>query len=169
MGYDNFRIMNDFIINSWNKVVSSEDKIILMGDIGNATFEQLKGVISQLNGDICYTATTIDKFTKKEWEEIGIKYAWNVSLFKELENNEMILYCITPIRRIDIYEQHYKLIVVDKTNPIDGMVKGKMLSADAAKWGYSPIDTDNLIEIYNNMKEFEEMKNEEHRSDIQEG
>lgn len=41
-----------------------------------------------------------------------------------------------------------------------------MLSADAAKWGYSPIDTDNLIEIYNNMKEFEEMKNEEHRSDI---
>lgn len=39
MGYDNFRIMNDFIINSWNKVVSSEDKIILMGDIGNATFE----------------------------------------------------------------------------------------------------------------------------------
>ena len=44
-----------------------------------------------------------------------------------------------------------------------------MLSADAAKWQYCPLNTDEIIEIHKNMQEFEAMDSgEEHRSDIKE-
>lgn len=167
--FPDFDSMNNSIIKAWNQTVSSEDTVIVMGDIGSGNFGQMKEVVSQLNGNICYTSNDkTEKFTKEEWTEIGVKYVWKVSMYKDLENGDIILYCITPIRRMKIYEENYKLIVVDHNNPIDGMVSGIMLSADAAKWYYSPINTDGLLEIYENMKEFEEMKNEEHRADIKE-
>ena len=169
LNFPDFSSMNNSIIKAWNQTVSQDDSIIVMGDIGSGTFEQMKEVISQLNGSICYTSNDgIEKFTKEEWAEIGVRYAWKVSMYKELENRDIILYCINPIRRMKLYEENYKLVVVDHNNSIEGMVSGIMLSADAAKWYYSPIDTDGLLEIYENMKEFEEMKNEEHRADIKE-
>ena len=48
------------------------------------------------------------------------------------------------------------------------MVEGILFSADAIKWDYTPINVDNLLEIYNNMKEFEAMETTEHRSDLKE-
>ena len=169
LNFPDFNSMNNSIIKTWNKTVSSDDNVVVMGDIGSGTFEQMKEVISQLNGNICYTSNDrIDNFTKEEWSEIGIKYAWKVSMYKDLDNGEVILYCINPIRRMSLYEKNYRLIVVDHNNPIEGMVNGIMLSADAVKWYYSPINTDGLLEIYENMKEFEVMKNEEYRADIKE-
>lgn len=170
LGFSNFEIMNDTIIKSWNGIVFPDDKVLIMGEIGKGSIEEMKSIISQLNGELYYSSNSIDEqYTREQLKEMGISFTWSVSMYKEIGGEEKpIIYCISPIRHIKIYEENFLLIVVDSTNPIEGIVKGKMLSADAAKWYYSPIDTDNLLNIYENMKNFDAMENEEHRTDIKE-
>lgn len=168
LGYSNFEQMNKEIIKNWNKIVKEDDFVNIMGDLGQGSFEQMKSVISKLNGKLCWSSKNFQKFDRNQWKEIGLYFIWNVSMFDELDDGRIILYCIEPIRNMKIYEQEYCLLVVDHNNYFEGMTKGIMLSADAAKWFYSPLNCDELMSIYNNMKEFEQMENEEYRSDIKE-
>ena len=170
MGYADFESMNSEVIRSWNSGVKSDDDVIIMGDIGEASVEQLKSVISKLNGTLWLTSKTAkEQFTKEEWKEIGIDHVWSVPLFKTFDNGDEIYYPIQPIKVMAVYEQQYKVLVVDHNNPIEGLTKGIMLSADAAKWQYCPLDTENIIELHKNMQEFESMDGgEEHRSDVKE-
>jgi calcineurin-like phosphoesterase family protein len=161
--------MNKAIIRTWNRTVKPEDIVIIMGDNGNGDLEQMKSVISQLNGEKTATSKHLnEKFSKAEWKEIGFKHFWGVSMFNTLEDGREILYVIKPVINLDAYKKDYALLVVDSENPIEGMTKDIMLSADAAKWGYSPLDTAELLTIYENMKEFESMESTETRSDIKE-
>lgn len=62
--------MNNWIVRSWNKVVKPEDSVIIMGNIGSGKLEEMKEVISQLNGEKTATSKHLnDKFTKKEWKK----------------------------------------------------------------------------------------------------
>lgn len=169
LGYSSFEQMNKAIIRTWNRTVKPEDIVIIMGDNGNGDLEQMKSVISQLNGEKTATSKHLnEKFSKAEWREIGFKHFWGVSMFNTLEDGREILYVIKPVINLDAYKKDYALLVVDSENPIEGMTKDIMLSADAAKWGYSPLDTAELLTIYENMKEFESMESTETRSDIKE-
>ena len=169
LGYSSFEQMNKAIIRTWNRTVKPEDIVIIMGDNGNGDLEQMKSVISQLNGEKTATSKHLnEKFSKAEWREIGFKHFWGVSMFNTLEDGREILYVIKPVINLDAYKKDYALLVVDSENPIEGMTKDIMLSADAAKWGYSPLDTAGLLTIYENMKEFESMESTETRSDIKE-
>lgn len=170
MGYDDFEIMNGEIIRSWNSGVKPEDDVIIMGDVGDATQKQLKSVISKLNGTLWLISKTAkQQFTEEEWNDIGITHVWSVPLFKTFENGDEIYYPIQEIKVMSVYEEQYKVLVVDHNNPVEGLTKGIMLSADAAKWQYCPLDTDNIIELHKNMQEFEAMSgDEEHRSDVKE-
>lgn len=169
LGYSSFEQMNKAIIRTWNKTVKPEDTVIIMGDNGNGSLEQMKSEISQLNGEKTATSDHLnEKFSKAEWREIGFKHFWGVSMFNKLEDGKEVLYIIRRITDIDLYKSDYALLVVDSENPIEGMTKDIMLSADAAKWGYSPLNTAELLTIYTNMKEFESMENTETHSDIKE-
>ena len=169
LGYSSFEQMNAAIIKSWNKTVKPEDSVIIMGDNGDGTLEQMKGVISQLNGEKTATSKHLnEKFSKAEWREIGFKHFWGVSMFNTLPDGREILYIIKPITNISVYEQDYALLVVDSENPIEGMIDGIKLTADAAKWGYSPLDTEKLLTLYENMKAFDLMEETETRSEIKE-
>lgn len=169
LGYSSFEQMNKAIIRTWNKTVKPEDTVIIMGDNGNGYLEQMKSVISQLNGEKTATSKHLnEKFSKAEWREIGFKHFWGVSMFNTLEDGREILYVIKPVINLDAYKKDYALLVVDSENPIEGITKDIMLSADAAKWGYSPLNTAELLTIYENMKEFESMESTETRSDIKE-
>ena len=169
LGYSSFEQMNKAIIRTWNRTVKPEDTVIIMGNNGNGDLEQMKSVISQLNGEKTATSRHLnEKFSKAEWREIGFKHFWGVSMFNKLEDGKEVLYVIKPITNLDAYKKEYTILVVDSENPIEGMTKDIMLSADAAKWGYSPLDTAELLTIYTNMKEFESMESTETRSDIKE-
>lgn len=170
LGYADFESINDHIIRSWNNTVKPEDDVIIMGDVGDATLEQLQSVISKFNGTLWLTSKTAkEQFTKDEWKQIGITHVWSVPLFKTFDNGDEIYYPIQPIKAMSVYEKQYKVLVVDHNNPVEGMTKGIMLSADAAKWDWCPLDTEEIIELHKNMQEFEQMKNgEEHRSDVKE-
>lgn len=141
-----------------------------MGNVGCGSIEEMKSVISQLNGKLTITAKDLNtKFTKEQWKEIGFTRFWGISMFKTFPDGRVALYPIKKINVLDAYKKEYDLLVVDRLNPIEGITQDIILSADAAKWGYSPLDTDCLFEIYENIKQFEEMENAiEYRTDIME-
>lgn len=171
LGFNDFDHMNSYVVQSWNRVVKPEDSVIIMGDIGDGTFDEMKNIISQLNGDLTITSKHIDeKFSKKEWRQIGIRFFWSVTMFNKLPDGREILYLLEPVENTDYYKSIYSLLIVDGNNPIEGDIPFKdiMLSADAARWGYSPLDTMELLNIYENMKQFAEMENTETRTDIKE-
>lgn len=171
LGFNTFEQMNNYIIRAWNKTVNEDDQVILMGDSGSGTLEQMKEVFSQLNGEFTITSKHLnEKFSKQEWREIGIKFFWEVSMFNTYPDGREALYVIKPIQNIELYRPTYALLVVDSENPIEGELPFKdiMLSADALRWSYSPLDTDELFTLYDNMKQFAEMENTESRSEIKE-
>lgn len=162
--------MNNWIIRSWNKVVKPEDSVIIMGNIGSGKLEEMKEVISQLNGEKTATSRHLnDKFTKKEWREIGFKHFWGVSMFHTYPDGREVLYVIKKVEAQSDYAKTYALLVTDSENPFDGLYNGIMLSADAAKWSYNPLNTDELIDTLERLKEWDAMEDgKETRSEIKE-
>lgn len=166
-GSSSFEEMNEKIIKNWNMSIAAEDNVIVLGEMGGGEKEQLKELLNKLNGHFTLISKESNQnFSEEEWNEIGIENFWNVPIYFKWED-KTFLYFSLKISNEDLFNG-YDLIVVDSHNPFEGMVKGKMLSVDALKWDYTPIDTENLWEIYNNMKEFESMETTEHRSEIKE-
>ena len=50
--FDNIEEMNQKLIDNWNSVVKKDDTVFLLGDMGFCGLEKLKGLMSQLNGNI---------------------------------------------------------------------------------------------------------------------
>lgn len=50
--FKNVNDMNENIIKNWNSVVKNGDKVYHLGDFGFGSKEQIKNIVSQLNGDI---------------------------------------------------------------------------------------------------------------------
>lgn len=168
-GYPSFQEMNEHIIHSWNKVVKEQDSVIILGNVGEGTYDEMKSVISRLNGKLTIVSKHINEvFTKKEWREIGISFFWNVPMFNKLPDGREVLYAIETIKDIESYKKDYALIAVDGENPINGdmPIKDIMISVDALRWGYTPLNTNDLLDIYDNMRTFEQMESTETRSDV---
>ena len=159
--------MNNEIIKNWNATVKREDTVIILGDVGSGTFEEMKSIIHSLHGDLTLLTKNKEQFSDSEWRKIGFHFVWRVPLFHDFEDYS-IYYAISPIRVISVYEERYKVVLVDHNNPIDGMTNGVLLSVDAKKWNYCPLDIEQVASIHENLKQFESMSNEEHRSDIKE-
>lgn len=170
MGYVSFAQMNADIIRNWNKTIDKDDTVIIMGDNGGGSYEQMESVFSQLNGKFTFISYDMnDRFTKKQWRAMGFIHFWSVSMYQTLADGREIIYVNKPINTPKAYARDYALVVVDSQNPIEGMSEGNRLSVDAAKWQYCPLNTAELLTIYNNMKEWEDMTDgTEKRTDIKE-
>ncbi len=159
LDYNSFEEMNKSIIDAWNSTVTPDDVVIVMGRHGEGSLEEMKSVISQLNGkltSICNHRN--DNFTPEQWKEIGFVHQWNVSMQHSIVGlGKRILIETEPLSNsMDIGP--YDIAIVDETNDIeDNMVEGKLLSADAAKWNYIPINLNEAWTVYDNMKLFMEM------------
>lgn len=162
MGCSSFEEMNNAIVQNWNRGVEKEDKVIIMGDMGGGTPEELKALFERLNGDfvvICNEKLNT-MYTKPEYENIGIEHIWHTGLFHKVPPH-IYLYCIDELSSPHDYDNEYDVIVVDSTNEIDGFIEGHLLSVDAQKWSYSPINTDELFTTWDNMRVFESMDSTE--------
>lgn len=169
LGYSSFDEMNNAIIYSWNRVVKPRDIVIIMGDIGKGTLEEMTFVISHLNGKKISTSMNLNNnFSKAQWKQIGFSQFWHIDLFNKFPNKKKAVYAVNPIHSEADYII-YDLIVVDSNNSFPGRINKNMLSVEAAKWDYSPLNTKDLFTIYENMKTFEELDfNEESVTEIKE-
>lgn len=158
----------------WNKTIKEDNEIPIVYFIGNvcdkeAEFEEVKSIITQLNGNLVLLSTKLnDQFTKKQWEEIGFLFCWDIDLFYKTIDGKRILFCHNEYDTTYEKKEDVDIIVVNRMNSLDEIVKGKLLSLDAKRWFYSPINCEEIPRIYEGMKEFSSMENSEERSDVTE-
>jgi len=142
------------IVKDWNKVVSEDDIVMVMGPVGVGSFDEMKGIISQLNGEKLLYDYNINKmFTKDEWKEIGFKYCWNTPMFNELPNGELVFYVLADD---SVHTTEDCALFVTSTNHNIGGAENYLIP-DADTFGFSPIAADDVLNVYNNMKAFESM------------
>ena len=163
MGFSSFAEMNSLVINNWNKTISSDDSVLIMGHCGEGTYDEMKSIISKLNGKLTMMSYSLNnRLSKEDWLEIGFTFCWDSLMFYKVPDGEEVLYVCKKVQEPELFAEEYDLLIVDSQTPLKTMTGERMLSADAAKWGYSPLNTDELFTIYVNMRTFDEMENEEY-------
>lgn len=73
--------MNVYIIKQWNSVVTDNDVVYHLGDVGFGTNEMLKGLITSLNGTKILIRGNHDfKRGINAWKEVGFKEVYKKKL-----------------------------------------------------------------------------------------
>lgn len=68
----NSKKMNEYIENKWNSVVTPNDIVYHLGDVGFGTTEELKEIISRLNGTKILIKGNHDlRRGSNEWKKVG--------------------------------------------------------------------------------------------------
>lgn len=96
--------MNDYIIKKWNSVVKNEDTVYHLGDVGFGPIDELKKLISNLNGTKILIMGNHDiRRNIKKWKEIGFTEVYKKKLIindfvlthepiQELEKNQINIF-----------------------------------------------------------------------------
>lgn len=151
--FKSFDEMNEFIINQVNTAVKPGDILMILGNVSYGDVEQTKQVLDRINGEK-WNITLTENTSKIKG--MGVSCVWSTSISKMDENTGVeICYEINPIINIKNYEK-FKVIVVDKSNPIEDFFEGKLFSADAFKWQYIPIDISIIDKLYDLKMKWEE-------------
>lgn len=169
LGFDSFQDMNDFVVRRWNASVNVQDVVIVMGVVceRGARASDVREVISKLNGMLVMIAyEQNDFFPKEEWQSIGFKHVWNTNMCSGMAG---IVYCgqkLTSPQQFDIYH----LVMVDNSTPMQDNVVGNRMRGDALIWDYTPLNTEHITEVYEELKKYYNLDFEdvETRTDVEE-
>lgn len=69
--FDNVFYMNETMIKNWNSVVSNDDVVWHLGDFGMGSQEEIKNIVSRLNGKIYLVKGNHDNHSDKWYYECG--------------------------------------------------------------------------------------------------
>lgn len=167
MGYNSMESFHKYIIENWNQTVKVSDIVYVLGELGDDA-EIIKSIVTQLNGEK-YFLSRSEKFTRQQIKDMGFKRRIGLMMYHTLKDGNTVLYSPKEIENPVAYENEYKVICCDSLNHISGMTNGILLSVEAEKWDYSPLSQDSIVEIHQNMREFESMDTfSENRSDVKE-
>jgi calcineurin-like phosphoesterase family protein len=68
--FNNVKEMDIVLIENWNKVVSKEDKVYHLGDVGFTSFSYIKRIFDSLNGTKVLIKGNHDKFKLSQYQQI---------------------------------------------------------------------------------------------------
>lgn len=132
--FNNAQEMNEYIIRKWNSVVTENDIVYHLGDVGFGTTEQLKELIGKLNGiKILIRGNHDFKRGVNGWKEVGFSEVYK----KKLILNNLVL-THEPIQDNEIVKNETMEALLQKSQE-----KLKRLRADK-----SPVPLDKVLGFY---------------------
>lgn len=69
--------MTEKLVENWNKVVSDDDIVFVVGDYSNLNFEKTKQITKMLNGKKYLVRGNHDKFSIKEYQDMGFETVYD--------------------------------------------------------------------------------------------
>lgn len=170
---------NAQIINNANATLDETDNLILIGDLGDGTVEQMKECIDAIK---CYTKKCIDMRkqkifnTKELCRDIGINSAYTIDGFvkKELYGKK---YFVTITSDYSYYEKYIKMptdtkyeyyyaIPQSHKDYNNQIFDNKCLNISTEQWGYKPIKYDDLPQLIDDILTYEKMEGNEYENNI---
>jgi len=134
--------MNSELIKRWNNTVSKEDKVFILGDFGFGNQEQMKEIVSRLNGYIVLIMGNHDRHkTAKWWRECGFfqvsEYPIIYRDFYILSHEPVFMNSHMPYLNIHGHKHHIS------------MDKDYYVNVSVEKTDYKPVSFDELVSGYN--------------------
>ena len=110
--FKNAKEMNEYIITKWNSVVTQKDIVYHLGDVGFGTTEELKELVSRLNGlKILIRGNHDFKRGVNGWKEVGFSEVYKKKII--LEN------LILTHEPIEVEEGHTNIFGHIHDKPLD--------------------------------------------------
>ena len=146
---------NQMIIENWNSVVQQDDLVFVFGVFGIGRGAELKPIIEQLNGKIYLMSYPDNRHFKPDrWRRLGIDRVWNVNLVRTDRENESILMPISEKYKKDEYTYY----CLSEKYGMTEVYKNNCLNINLKYWDYTPINYDEVWDIIDRLKVFEEME-----------
>lgn len=150
---------NQKIIDNWNSIVSNDDYVVLLGNIGGGNYEEMKYIMENLNG----TKLILDhdvrrgntRLGRDQWLKLGVQpYRFHSTVEGQIKgvNQKIYLLCWNdPLCR----KEHY-CAAPSSTIESEELLSGNTLNISIEKWNYSPIPYNSIPKLMNNAIVFEE-------------
>ena len=86
-------ILNNFIINKWNKKITKEDIVFVFGVFAVGKIAKLKVLIPKFNGNIYLLSYKKENaiFKREQWKRLGIHSVWDCNLIYPITNGNIFI------------------------------------------------------------------------------
>ena len=132
--------MDDFMIDSWNSVVSPEDKVYHLGDIiwKHGSLD----LIRELSGHIRLISGNHDIFGAKQYLKAGIKAIYGMKVIEHEDQNVVLTHC--PVHDSVLQEPRFKCNIHGHihNNPSP---KGNYYNVSVENIDYKPITLETAV------------------------
>ena len=146
---------NQMLINNWNSVVKEDDLIFVFGIFGVGKGAELKPIIQELNGKIYMMSHPDNKYLKPDrWKRLGIDIVLNVNLLRTDRENQSILIPVSE----NYDKSKYTYYCLSEKYGMNEVYKNNCLNINLKYWDYTPLNYDELWDIIDRLKVFEEME-----------
>lgn len=134
--------MNQALITNWNKVVSEEDTVYLLGDIGFPKYEnELTQIVFSLNGKINWILGNHDYRRKEKmlkWANVTKRFDW-IGDYKmiKIDNQDIVLFHYPIHSWAGMYRDSWHLH--GHTHGTFFVEDNKILDVGVDCWNYTPV------------------------------
>lgn len=136
--------MNQTIITNWNNVVSTQDKVFVLGDVSFLKKEETKSIIEKLNGYKILVMGSHDKGQNCQWWlDVGFQEASEYPILV----NEFIVMSHEPPSYYNSATPYFYLYGHVHSSEMYKTVTKKTACVSVERWDYTPVTIDRIKEL----------------------
>ena len=136
--FENSNEMNEYIINKWNSVVTENDVVYHLGDVGFGNTEELKQLVGRLNGTKILIRGNHDyKRGLNGWKEVGFSKVYK----KRLVLSNLIL----THEPIEVEENYINVFGHIHDKPLDERFNKSHICVSCDVIEYTPISIEKIV------------------------
>lgn len=144
--FEDITQMDNIMIELWNKVVSKDDTVFHLGDVGNYDLNKMKNIINKLNGNKILIKGNHDKhFSIREWMDCGFNEVYNYSIIY----NEFIVMQHEPPQYINNATPFFYLYGHVHSTDMYKTITRHSACVSAERWDYTPVDLEEITRRVN--------------------
>lgn len=152
--FSNVQEMDMQLIENWNRVVSEDDIIFHLGDVGIYEFKELEQIIKKLNGKkILIMGNHDSHLSIKEWMECGFEEVYSYPIIYE----EFIVMQHEPPQYINQSTPFYYIYGHVHGTEMYPTISKKSSCVSVERWSYEPVNLNLLKKRVNELKDIEDL------------
>ena len=141
-------IMNQVLIDNWNRVVKNNDSVFILGDFSFANKEHTKKICSELKGNKILIMGNHDMGRSVRW---WLDVGFNEVSKRPIIYKDFIIMQHNPPKFVNpsyiYFYAHIHNNIVYKT------IDENTACVCTSRWGFAPVNIDSVLDIMNRLKE----------------
>lgn len=141
--FDCAEIMDNYLIEQWNKVVEKDDKVFHLGDFAFGDQAYTKNIVSQLNGNIHLIRGNHDKHAPQWYMECGFREISSYPIIWA----EFVVMSHTPPQSISEDTPYVFLYGHVHDSEMYKTITKRSTCMCVERWDYAPVNIDKVLNL----------------------